>query len=148
MYLIDYVGKEICVRCPRFQKCGDGIEIKKKGGIHVSEDKDLGVIRIANDVVAVIASIVATEIDGIASMSGGIVEGLAKKVSGKNAQKGIQVAVGEVEAVIDLRVIVYFGEKIDEVCKILQRKVKEAVESMTGLHVLEVNVKVEGVEFK
>ena len=79
MYLIDYGGKEICVRCPRFQKCGDGIEIKKKGGIHVSEDKDLGVIRIANDVVAVIASIVATEIDGIASMSGGIVEGLAKK---------------------------------------------------------------------
>jgi uncharacterized alkaline shock family protein YloU len=114
----------------------------------VSEEKDLGIIRIANDVVAVIASIVATEIDGIASMSGGIVEGLAKKVSGKNAQKGIQVSVGEVEAVIDLRVIVYFGEKIDEVCKILQRKVKEAVESMTGLHVLEVNVRVEGVEFK
>jgi uncharacterized alkaline shock family protein YloU len=114
----------------------------------MSEEKGLGVIRIANDVVAVIASIVATEIDGIASMSGGIVEGLAKKVSGKNVQKGIQVAVGEVEAAIDIRVIVYFGEKIDKVCKNLQRRVKEAVESMTGLHVVEVNIRVEGVEFK
>lgn len=110
--------------------------------------KDRGIVKIADDVVAVIAAITAAETEGVASMSGGIVEGLARRASGKNVHKGIHVEVGEVEAAIHLRVILYYGVKIDDVCKRLQHQVADAVENMTGLKVLEVNVKVEGVEFK
>lgn len=114
----------------------------------MAEVQERGIVKIADDVVAVIAAIAADETEGVASMSGGIVEGFARRVSGKNVHKGVHVEVGEVEAAIDLRVIVYYGQKIDEVCKRLQYNVKDAVETMTGLKVLEVNVKVEGVEFK
>lgn len=113
----------------------------------MADVKGNGVVRIADDVVAVIAGIAASETEGIAGMSGGITEGLARRVSGKNVQKGVSVEVGEFEAAIDLRVIVSYGSKIDEACRKLQQNVKEAVESMTGLRVVEVNVKVEGVEF-
>jgi uncharacterized alkaline shock family protein YloU len=114
----------------------------------VEEKKQSGLIRIADDVVAIIAGIAAMETEGVASMSGGITEGLAKRVSGKNVTKGVSVEVGQLEAAIDLRIIVVYGAKIHEVCQELQQNVKEAVEKMTGLQVVEVNVKVEGVEFK
>jgi uncharacterized alkaline shock family protein YloU len=81
-------------------------------------------------------------------MSGGISEGLAKRLSGKNVQKGVSVEVGQLEAAIDLRVIVKYGIPIQEVCRSLQVNVRESVENMTGLQVVEVNVKVEGVAFK
>lgn len=107
-----------------------------------------GTIRISDDVVATIAGLAAIDTDGIAAMSGGISEGLAKKLSGKNVQRGVSVEVGQVETAIDLRVIVKYGAKIHEVCRELQINVKEAVENMTGLSVVEVNVKVEGVAFR
>ncbi len=104
-----------------------------------------GQVRIADDVVAVIAGIAATETDGIAGMSGGVTEGFTRRVTGKNVTRGVSVEVGELEAAIDLRVIVQYGAKIHEVSRQLQYNVKQAVESMTGLNVIEVNVKVEGV---
>ena len=113
----------------------------------MSEVQENGVVRIADDVVAIIAGVAASETEGVASMSGGITEGLARRVSGKNFTKGVHVEVGSVEAAIDLRVIVKYGVKIHEVARKLQENVKEAVETMTGLRVVEVNVKVEGVEF-
>nr|WP_285891126.1 Asp23/Gls24 family envelope stress response protein [Paenibacillus pasadenensis] len=105
-------------------------------------------IRISDDVVATIAGLAALETSGIAAMSGGISEGLAKRLSGKNAQKGVTVEVGQLEAAIDLRVIVQYGIPIQEVCRQLQLNVREAVENMTGLNVVEVNVKVDGVIFR
>lgn len=107
---------------------------------------DLGAIRIADEVVAVIAGIAAADTPGIASMSGGITEGLANRLMGKNIRKGVKVEVGEEEASIQLKVIAEYGTKIDDVCRTLQHNVKDAVESMTGLRVVEVNVLVEGVE--
>lgn len=107
----------------------------------------MGNIRIADDVVGVIAGIAATETDGVYAMSGGITEGLANRLKGKNIRKGVKVEVGTMETAIDLRIIVVYGAKIDDVCHNLQRNVKDAVESMTGLKVVEVNVQVEGVEF-
>ncbi|MDP5273329.1 Asp23/Gls24 family envelope stress response protein [Chengkuizengella axinellae] len=107
-----------------------------------------GAVRISPDVVATIAGLTAIETPGIAGMSGGVSEGLAKRLSGKNVQKGVSVEVGQLESAIDLRVIVNYGSKIHEVCKNLQTNVKESVMSMTGLSVVEVNVKVEGVVFQ
>ncbi|MFK7695264.1 Asp23/Gls24 family envelope stress response protein [Paenibacillus sp. HJGM_3] len=114
----------------------------------MSADTQSGLIRISDDVVATIAGLAALETPGIAAMSGGISEGLAKRLSGKNVQKGVSVEVGQLEAAIDLRVILHYGSKIQDVCRSLQENVKEAVENMTGLQVVEVNVKVEGVAFR
>ncbi|MEI7027180.1 Asp23/Gls24 family envelope stress response protein [Paenibacillus sp. y28] len=114
----------------------------------MTEQEQTGNIRISDDVVATIAGLAALETPGISGMSGGISEGLAKRLSGKNVQKGVSVEVGQVEAAIDLRVIVNYGSQIQDVCRDLQENVREAVENMTGLSVVEVNVKVEGVAFK
>lgn len=113
----------------------------------MTEEKETGKIKIESDVIAVIAGLAAADTAGIASMSAGITEGWAKRVSGKNIAKGVRVEVGESETAIDLRVVIKYGYKIHEVAANLQQNVKEAVESMTGLNVVEVNVHVEDVEF-
>jgi len=114
----------------------------------MTEELQQGLIRISDDVVATIAGLAALETPGIAAMSGGISEGLAKRLSGRNAQRGVSVEVGQVEAAIDLRIVVQYGIPIQEVGRRLQENVREAVQNMTGLSVVEVNVKVEGVAFK
>lgn len=114
----------------------------------MTDEKDTGKIKIESDVVAMIAGLAATDTEGIASMSGGITEGLAKRVSGRNVSKGVRVEVGETEAAIDLRVIIKYGFKIHEVARNLQENAKQAVESMTGLNVVEINIHVEGVEIQ
>lgn len=112
------------------------------------EHKEQGAVRIADDVVSTIAGLAALETEGVAAMSAGISEGLAKRISGKQAHKGVNVKVGEEEAAIELKVVIHYGSAIHDVCRAMQANVKEAVESMTGLRVVEVNVKVEGVMFK
>jgi uncharacterized alkaline shock family protein YloU len=114
----------------------------------MSDTIETGLIRISDDVVATIAGLATLETPGITAMSGGISEGFAKRLSGKNVQKGITVEVGQVEAIVHLRVIVQYGSKIQNVCRDLQYNVREAIENMTGLRVVEVNVKVEGVSFR
>lgn len=110
-------------------------------------ENEQGFVKISNDVVSTIAGLAAMDTEGVAGMSGGISEGLTKKLSGKQVQKGVAVEVGQEEAAIDLRVVISYGSKIHEVCREIQINVKEAVENMTGLTVVEVNVKVEGVVF-
>ncbi len=106
---------------------------------------DTGKIRITDDVVAVIAGMAATEVPGVAGMSGGIVGDVAEILGRKNLTKGVKVEVGQIEAAIDLYVIMEYGFRIPEVCWEIQEKVKEAVETMTGLSVVEVNIHVQGV---
>lgn len=117
-------------------------------GKMINDEKDTGKIKIESDVVAMIAGLAAIDTDGVLSMSSGITEGLAKRVSGKNVTKGVRVEIGETEAAIDVRIVVKYGFKLHEVAVALQNNVKEAVESMTGLKVVEVNVHIEGVEFQ
>jgi uncharacterized alkaline shock family protein YloU len=118
------------------------------GAVGMTEELQSGAIRISDDVVATIAGLASLETPGVAAMSGGISEGLAKRLSGRNVQKGVSVEVGQLEAAIDLRIVVHYGIDIPTVCRSLQVNVREAVENMTGLRVVEVNVKVEGVAFK
>lgn len=107
----------------------------------------LGTIRIANEVVAVIAGLAATEIDGIAGMSGGVAGGIAEMLGRRNLARGVKVEVGEREAAVDLFIIVEFGVRIPDVALRVQENVKQAIESMTGLAVIEINVHVQGVSF-
>lgn len=108
---------------------------------------DYGSVKISEEVVAIIAGIAATDVPGVAGMSGGIAGGIAEILGRKNLSKGVKVEVGEKEAAIDLYIIVEFGARIPEVAWDIQDKVKTAVQTMTGLTVIEVNIHVQGVNF-
>ena len=113
----------------------------------VKKDNSLGSIRIADEVVSIIAGLAATEVEGIAGMSGGIAGGIAEMLGRKNFAKGVKVEVGEKEAAVDLYIIVKYGVRIPDVALAAQENVKQAIENMTGLSVVEVNVHVQGVGF-
>ena len=103
-------------------------------------------IKIADDVVAVIAGVAVSEIPGVANMAGGFAGGITEVLSGKkNLAKGIKVDVGEKETKIDVNIIVEYGSRIPDVAFDIQNRVKTAVEGMTGLKVVAVNVHVQGV---
>ena len=108
---------------------------------------ELGELRIANEVVGVIAGLAATEVEGVAGMSGGLAGGIAEMLGRRNLSKGVKVEVGEEQAAIDLFVIVEYGVRIPDVAWKIQENVKRAIEVMTGLEVVEVNVHVQGVNF-
>ena len=103
-------------------------------------------IKIADDVVAVIAGVAVSEIPGVYGMAGSFAGGITEVLSGKkNLSKGIKVEVGEKDTKIDVNIIVEYGTRIPDIAYEIQNRVKKAVENMTGLKVLEVNVHVQGV---
>lgn len=110
------------------------------------ESNDNNEIKIADDVVAVIAGVAVSEVPGVSSMAGGFAGGISEVLSGKkNLSKGIKVEVGEKETKIDVNIIVEYGTRIPDIAFEIQNRVKKAVETMTGLKVIEVNVHVQGV---
>lgn len=109
------------------------------------ETDSLGTISFADEVVSVIAGLAAMEIPGVLGMSSNIVGGIAEMIGRKNLSKGVRVEVGNSEAAIDLYVYLEYGVRIPEVAENLQENVKKAVETMTGLRCVEVNVHVMGV---
>jgi uncharacterized alkaline shock family protein YloU len=116
--------------------------------IHLPTGDEYGKVLFADDVVATIAGLAATDVNGVAAMSGGIANGIAEKLGRKSLAKGVKVQVGEKEAAIDLYIIVDYGVKVPEVAWNIQESVKKAVETMTGLSVIEVNIHVQGVSFE
>ena len=103
-------------------------------------------IKIADDVVAVIAGVAVSEVQGVYEMSGGFAGGISEVLSGKkNLAKGIKVEINEKTTKIDVNIIVEYGTRKPDVAFEIQNKVKKAVETMTGLTVSEVNVHVQGV---
>lgn len=120
-------------------------KVDKKEKIEAADG--VGAIRIADEVVSIIAGLAATEVEGIAGMSGGIAGGIAEILGKKNFAKGVKVEVGEKEAAIDLYIIVEYGVRIPDVALRAQENVKRAIETMTGLNVVEINIHVQGVGF-
>lgn len=98
-------------------------------------------IKIANDVVASIAGVAVSEVQGVYSMAGGITEIFGKK----GLAKGIKVEVGEKDTKIDVNIIVEYGVRIPDVAFEIQNRVKKAVETMTGLNVASVNIHIQGI---
>ncbi|MEA1960249.1 MAG: Asp23/Gls24 family envelope stress response protein [Bacillota bacterium] len=109
---------------------------------------DLGVIRIADEVVSTVAGLAVTEVEGVASMNAGWGTDLVEKLGKKNFGKGIKVDVNGSETNMDIYITVQFGYPIPEVGENVQKEVKLAVETMTGLTVTGVNVHVVGVTMK
>lgn len=103
-------------------------------------------IRIANDVVASIAGVAVSEVPGVYGMAGGMASGISEVLSGKkNLAKGIKVDVTDKETKIDVNIVVEYGTRIPDVAFEIQKRVKKAVETMTGLKVVSVNIHIQGI---
>ena len=121
------------------KKIIDEITLKEEGGK----------VNISDDVVAAIAGIAASEIDGVYGMSGSVAAGIAEKLGAKKSlQKGVKVDIKPDGSIIDLYITVEFGVRIPELSWNIQENVKNSVETMTGISVAKVNVHVDGVHFK
>ena len=113
-----------------------------------SEKAGVGEVQIADEVVAIIAGLGATEVDGVDSMAGNITNELVGKLGMKNLSKGVKVAVTEATVSVELSLNMKYGYSIPEVGEKVQDRVKSAIENMTGLSVLEVNIKIAGVSME
>jgi uncharacterized alkaline shock family protein YloU len=109
---------------------------------------EFGTIRIADEVVSTVAGLAAADVEGVASMSGGWSTDLVEKLGKKSYGKGIKVEVIDEETKIDIFIVVEFGYQIPDVAENVQKEVKMAVETMTGLSVTAVNVHIVGVSMK
>lgn len=114
----------------------------------IQNDASLGEVKIADEVVAIIAALAATEVDGVASMAGNITNEVIGKLGIKNLSKGVKVDVLEGVVTVSLALNLKYNYSIIDVTARVQEKVKNAVENMTGLEVADVNIKVAGVEME
>ena len=106
----------------------------------------LGDVRVSEEVVAIIAGLAATEVEGVSSMAGNITNEIVSKLGLKNLSKGIMVEVLEDEIKVDVAINIDYGYAIPEICTKVQEKVKTAIENMTGLDVAIVNIRVASVD--
>ena len=121
-------------------------ENKNPEVVEVNEVNEAEGIKISNDVIAVIAGVAVSEVEGVYGMAGGFAGGITEVLKGKkNLAKGIKVEATETTAKIDVNIIVEYGSRIPDVAFEIQNRVKKSVENMTGLKVTEVNVHVQGV---
>ena len=114
----------------------------------IQSDASLGEVKIADEGVASIAALAATEVGGVASMAGNITNEVIGKLGIKNLSKGVKVDVLEGVVTVSLALNLKYDYNIMEVTAKVQEKVKNAVENMTGLEVADVNIKVAGVEME
>lgn len=109
---------------------------------------EYGNVNISDDVIGVITSIAASEVEGVKGLSGGLTENISEKLGIKNYNKGIKVDLQEDRVSLDLTLVVEYGTKIPDLSWRVQEAVKNAIESMTGLNVVAVNVHVNGIVMK
>ena len=119
---------------------------EEKRGVHmIHADGQLGEVQIADEVVATIAGLAATEVEGVASMAGNITKELIGKLGVKNLSKGVKVLVTDRSVDVDLALNIDYGYSIMKVSEKVQDRVKSAVENMTGLEVAMVNIRIVNV---
>ena len=106
----------------------------------------LGSVQIANDVVAIIAVLAATEVDGITAMAGNISNELMSKVGYRSLTKGVKVDIDNGQVKVELSLRMDYGHNIPSTCAKVQDRVKTTIENMTGLEVVNVNVRIAGVD--
>lgn len=114
----------------------------------LQDDGNIGAVQIADDVVAMIASLATREVEGVSAMAGNMTGELMSKVGIKNMKKGVKVDILEKTVTVDLAVTVEYGYNIPATCQKVQAKVKSAIENMTGLNVADVNIRIAGVNMQ
>lgn len=110
-----------------------------------ADDNNIGSVQIADDVVAMIAALAASEVEGVSSVVGDITNEVMSKVAVKKLTKGVRVDLADNAVTIDLSIMMGFGYPIPETSRQVQEKVKNSVETMTGLTVEDVNIRVASV---
>lgn len=120
-------------------------ELEGRNTHKLYEKEMMGEVRIADEVIAIIAGLAATEVDGVDSMAGNITNELVGKLGMKNLSKGVKVDVTEEHVSVDLSLNIKYGYNIPDVSERVQDRVKSAIENMTGLTVLDINIRIAGV---
>ena len=110
------------------------------------EVSSIGEVMIADDVIATIAGLAATEVEGVASMQGNLTNELVGKLGVKNLTKGVRITLEDNTVSVDLSIQMRYGYSIPKTCKAIQERVKSAIENMIGLSVSVVNVHIVGVD--
>ena len=112
------------------------------------DNQSIGKVQIADEVVAIIAGLAATEVKGVAAMAGNITNELVGKLGMKNLSKGVKIDVLDDVVSVDMALILQYGYNIPDTCKKVQDRVKTAIENMTGLQVSDVNIGIASVELE
>ena len=120
------------------------METEKNG--YALNNEEFGTVKIANDVVAMIAGLAATEVDGVGAMVGNITNELMGKVGMKKQTKGVKVDILDGNVSVELAVTMEYGFNIPTTCNKVQEKVKNAIETMTGFKVSDVNSRIVGIK--
>ena len=112
----------------------------------IQSEENLGEVKIADEVVAIIAGLAATEVEGVSSMTGNATRELVSKLGMKSLSKGVKVDVLDGIVTVSLVLNLNYGYSIKDTTQKVQEKVKAAIENMTGLEVADVNIRVAGVD--
>ena len=118
---------------------------ENRNTINIKSDES-GEIKVADEVVAIITGLAATEVEGVSSMAGNITNEIVSRLGMKNLSKGIQIEIADNEVVVDVALNIAYGYSIPEVSTKVQEKVKSAIETMTGLSVATINVRIASVD--
>ncbi|MCR1897995.1 Asp23/Gls24 family envelope stress response protein [Irregularibacter muris] len=113
-----------------------------------NEGEQFGKLNISDDVLSTIASIAASEVKGVTSMSGGITGGIVEMLGKKPVGKGVKIEIEEEKVKVDIFLVVNYGVRIPDVAWEVQENVKKSIEAMAGLKVAQVNINVQGVNFQ
>lgn len=119
----------------------------KNNAYKLQENTKFGEVRIADDVISMIAAISATEVEGVTGMAGNITSEIISKLGVKNLAKGVKVTIDDESVIVELALELKYGVNLPEVCAKVQDKVKNSVENMTGLTVDAVNIRIAGISF-
>ena len=119
---------------------------EEKNTYTIKTDENLGEVKIADEVEAIISGLAAMEVEGVDSMSVNAKRELISKLGMKSLSKGVKVDVLDGIVTVSLALNLNYGYSIKEITSKVQEKVKTAIENMTGLEVADVNIRVAGVE--
>lgn len=122
--------------------------MEEKNTYVLQENENIGAVQIADDVVVMIAGLATREVEGVSAMVGNVTGELMSKVGVKNLAKGVKVDILGKDVTVDLAVNVEYGYNIPAVSQKIQAKVKSAIENMTGLNVVDVNIRIAGVNMQ
>jgi uncharacterized alkaline shock family protein YloU len=121
------------------------VKEENRNTYQIHADSNVGEVQIADEVVATIAALAATEVEGVAAMSGNATRELVSKLGMKGYSKGVKIEVSTDSVSVDLSLTLNYGYSIPETSRQVQEKVKAAIENMTGLTVSGVNVRISDV---
>lgn len=123
-------------------------ELQNSSGYTMESAGKIGEVKIADDVVATIAGLAATEVEGVAALTGNLTKEIVGKLGMKNLSKGVKIVLLEKSVSVELSITMKYGYSIPKTSAQIQEKVKSAIESMTGLTVSDVNIRIVGVDIE